>query len=140
MRLSQWVNELSDSLSEEVEGTSGTPSTEVAELREKLARSEKESVGLRLRCTWQADELAEEKQHISEQWMQLEEEREARKDLQEQLCQASNAVQQIQSETELLRLKAVADENKKWEEREARWGERGCGSWKRRWKRPVNAS
>ena len=53
--------------------------------------------------------------------MQLEEEREARKDLEEQFCQATNAVQQIQSETELLRLRTVADENKKWEECEARW-------------------
>ena len=50
VRLSQRVNKLSDSLSEkDVEGTSGRLSTEVAELRQKLARSEEEAAGLRLR-------------------------------------------------------------------------------------------
>ena len=50
VRLSQRVNKLSDSLSEkDVEGTSGRLSTEVAELRQKLARSEEEEAGLRLR-------------------------------------------------------------------------------------------
>lgn len=55
----------------------------------------------------------QQKWRLLEQQQQLDEEWETRWDLEAQLAQATHVVQQIQSETELVCLRALADENKK---------------------------
>ena len=87
----------------------GAQSSSIVEqqLQEDLARSE--------------EETAELKQRNAEHVTQLEYEREARRELEEQLDGMAETMKSAEREAELQRLRAVAAETKKWEEREARW-------------------
>ena len=77
-----------------------------------------------MQCAQQADELEEQNQRCAEQCAELEEEREVRKELETRVERAEEATQRLQSEAELGRLRAIAEETKKWEERESRWVQR----------------
>ena len=67
------------------------------------------------------EETAELKQRNAEHVTQLEYEREARRELEERLNGMAETMKSAEREAELQRLRAVAAETKKWEEREARW-------------------
>ena len=109
VRLSQRISELGQA-QEASGGASGTPSPEAGQLQENLTRLEEETAALR----WQRAQQAHE----------LEEEREGRKELEARVERAEEATQRLRTEAELERLRAVAEETKKWEEREARWVQR----------------
>ena len=106
------------------EDTPGAVQPGVKELREKLTRSEEEAVELKRQATQQAEELGKEKQHYNQLHAMLEEGREVQRDLEQQLGQAADRMRQMQSEGELLMLRAVAEETRKWKEREAQWVQR----------------
>ena len=108
IRLSQRVSELSvtEGSGEEVPGAQSSSIVE-QQLQEDLARSE--------------EETAELKQRNAEHVTQLEYEREARRELEERLDGMAETMKSAEREAELQRLRAVAAETKKWEEREARW-------------------
>ena len=116
--LSQRVSELSTT---QEEGTPGAAQPEVEELQRKLVRSEKEAAELKRQNAQQAEELGKEEQRYSQLHTMLEDDREVQRGLEEQLEQAAERVRRMQGEAELQMLRAVADETKKWEEREARW-------------------
>ena len=109
VRLSQRISELGQA-QEASGGASGTPSPEAGQLQENLTRLEEETAALR----WQRAQQAQE----------LEEEREMRKELEARVERAEEATQRLRTKAELERLRAVAEETKKWEEREAWWVQR----------------
>ena len=82
---------------------------------------EDETATLRLQCTEKDGELEEAKRCHDEQLEGLEVEKEARRELVQRVEEAKERTYRLQTEAELEKFRLIAEETKKWEEREARW-------------------
>ena len=110
VRLAQQISELSGRASRQE-----TPDSEAGQLQERLAQLEDETQTLRSRCAEKDEQLAEAERRFA---VQLDAERGA---LMQRVGEAERVVDGLRTEAELEKLRAVAEETKKWEEREARW-------------------
>ena len=93
-------------------------------LAQQISELEEETSTLKLQCVERQEKLEETKRRCSEQQGELESEREARKELIARVEEAEEAAYRLRNEAELEKFRALAEETRKWEEREARWMKR----------------